>query len=257
MRSRRAVKREREREIANVAAHRLTDATNDVAFKSARIEFHSTVLNWFEGNARRFPWRRTSNPFHILIAEVLLRQTQAHRVVEPYLVLIERYPTPEALAQANPCSLTEWFRPLGLYRRANSLIEASRLIVDQHSGCVPKDLDALLSLPGIGVYSARAILCMAFKVPVPMVDESSGRLFRRVWGLPEKGPAYNDRTLLEMAERMIPCNQCREFNLGILDIAAAYCHVRKPICVVCPLASSCSFGVSAANSESDEISYLL
>ena len=234
-----------------MAALRFTDATNDVALKRARTEFHKTVLNWFEGNARDFPWRGTSNPFHVLIAEVLLRQTQADRVVEPYFVLIERYPTPEALAQANPRALTEWFRPLGLYRRANSLIEASKVIADQHNGCVPNDLDALLELPGIGVYSARAILCMAFKVPVPMVDESSGRLFRRVWGLPEKGPAYNDRTLLEMAERLIPGEQSREFNLGILDIAAAYCHVRRPICVACPLACGCSFGLSVAIRESN------
>ena len=241
------VKPERGSETENVIEHRATDASSDMAHMNASIEFHITVLNWLDGNARDFPWRGTSNPFHILVAEVLLRQTQAHRVVEPYFALIERYPTPEACAQAEPSALTKLFRPLGLYRRADSLIEASSLIVDQHGGCVPTDLDTLLSLPGIGEYSARAILSMAFRVPVPMVDESSGRLYRRVWGLPKRGPAYNDRTVLEMAERLIPSYQSREFNLGILDIAAAYCHVRKPICRACPLASSCTYRSATKN----------
>ena len=228
--------------------HPATDHTKDPANKKARKQFHSIVLNWFYSSGRDFPWRVTSNPFHILVAEVLLRQTQADRVVEPYFELVERYPTAGAFAQADPGELNEWFRPLGLVRRADRLIEASKRIVEQHGGCVPTDLDALMSLPGIGTYSARAVLCLAFRIPVPMVDGSSGRLFRRLWGLPKKGPAYNDRIVLGLAEKLIPANQSRDFNLGVLDIAAAYCHVRKPFCEACPLARSCTYGTTVNES---------
>ena len=209
-------------------------------------DFHSIVIDWFRSFGREFPWRSTSDAFHILIAEMLLRQTQANRVVAPYLELIERYPCVSALAGADASELTQWFRPLGLIRRAERLIEASRLIVKRHGGRVPEDLSALMSLPGIGTYSARAILSLAFKMPVPMVDESSGRLFRRLWGLPVKGSAYNDRTLLRLVEASIPKNRSREFNLGVLDIAAAYCHMRNPSCAGCPLASDCSYRLTVA-----------
>ena len=214
--------------------------------KNGRSHFHSVVLDWFCSCGRKFPWRSTNDAFHILIAEVLLRQTQANRVVAPYLELIEKYPSASALADAEPSELSQWFSSLGLIRRAERLIEASRLIVKQHGGCVPADLNALMSLPGIGTYSARAILSLAFKMPVPMVDESSGRLFRRVWGLPMKGPAYNDRTLLRLVGDSIPRNRSREFNLGVLDIAAAHCHVRNPNCVRCPLANDCTYRVTVA-----------
>ena len=174
-------------EVVNVIEHPATDHTKDPANKKARKQFHSIVLNWSYSSGRDFPWRVTSNPFHILVAEVLLRQTQADRVVEPYFELVEQYPTAGAFAQADPGELNEWFRPLGPVRRADRLIEASKRIVEQHGGCVPTDLDALMSLPGIGTYSARAVLCLAFRIPVPMVDGSSGRLFHRAGCLVARG----------------------------------------------------------------------
>ena len=111
--------------------------------------------NWHDDNAREFPWRNTSNPFHVLIAEILLRQTQAGRVAGPYLEVISMYPDPAALAEASPDELRRWFRPLGLFTRADYLISASRQIRDLHDGQVPRDLDSLIELPGIGTYSAR------------------------------------------------------------------------------------------------------
>ena len=214
--------------------------------KDSRAPFHSVVLDWFRNCGREFPWRSTSNAYHILVAEVLLRQTQANRVLAPYLELIEQYPSPSALAGAEPSELSQWFRPLGLFQRSERLIEASRVMVKQHGGCVPADLNALMSLPGIGTYSARAILSLAFRMPVPMVDESSGRLYRRLWGLQANGPAYNDRTLLGLVEDSVPKIQSREFNLGVLDIAAAHCHVRNPKCVDCPLATYCTYRETVA-----------
>ncbi len=201
-----------------------------------------TIEEWFSKSGRDFPWRHSSNPFHVLVAEVLLRRTQAERVAGPYVDLIERYPDTRDMAVANVAWLREWFRPLGLVSRANLLIDAAKAFVERHEGEVPSDLSEIESLPGLGRYSARAILCMALGGAVPMIDESSGRLLRRLLGLSSIGPAYSDRRLLELTQALVPHETSRAFNLGLLDIAAAYCHVGSPDCVQCPLRNLCSRG---------------
>ena len=201
-----------------------------------------TVQEWFSESGRDFPWRQSSSPFHVLVAEVLLRRTQAERVVGPYLDLTERYPDTQDMASADVTWLREWFRPLGLVSRADQLVNAAKAIVQEHGGEVPRDLSEVESLPGMGKYSARALLCMAHGKAVPMVDESSGRLLRRLLGLCGGGPAYSDRKLLERAEVLVPHESSRAFNLGLLDIAAAYCHVSSPSCRQCPLRNLCSRG---------------
>ena len=201
-----------------------------------------TVQEWYSESGRDFLWRQSANPFHVLVAEVLLRRTQAERVVGPYLDLTERYPDTQDMASADVAWLREWFRPLGLVSRADMLVSAAKAIVQEHGGEVPRDLTEVESLPGMGRYSARALLCMAYGRAVPMIDESSGRLLRRLLGLHGSGPAYSDRKLLERTEALIPHSDSKAFNLGLLDIAAAYCHVSSPSCVECPLRSLCSWG---------------
>ena len=205
-------------------------------------EFATSVVSWFRFNGRDFPWRGTTNPFYILIAEVLLRQTQATRVVGPYIHLITIYPNPASLAEADVDGLRQWFKPLGLVRRADRLVECARRLLRDYGGQVPRDLESLQSLPGIGRYSARATLCMAFNHPLPMIDEGSGRALRCVLGLSGAGPAYSDINLAEVAEGILSDGHAREFNLGLIDIGAAYCHPRTPDCPECPILEDCITG---------------
>ena len=205
-------------------------------------ELATSAVSWFRCNGRDFPWRDTSNPFHILIAEVLLRQTQANRVVGPYVHLVTTYPDPASLAEADVDGLRQWFRPLGLVRRADRLVECAHRLLRDYGGQVPRDLRDLQSLPGIGRYSARATLCMAFNYPLPMIDEGSGRVLRRVLGLSDSGPAYSDVRLAEIVARILPDSHAREFNLGLIDIGAAYCHPRTLDCPECPLLEYCKVG---------------
>ena len=200
------------------------------------------VEEWFSESGRDFPWRQPSSSFHVMVAEVLLRRTQAERVAGPYLELIERYPDTRDMAGADVGWLREWFRPLGLVGRADLLIDAAKAIVEKHGGEVPRDLSQVESLPGLGKYSARAVHCLAHGGAVPMIDESSGRLLRRLLGLSSTGPAYSDRKLLERTEELVPAETSKAFNLGLLDIAAAYCHVGSPDCVQCPLRDLCYRG---------------
>ncbi len=199
------------------------------------------VLDWFSKNGRDFPWRNTNNAFFILIAESLLRQTQAERVVDPYLTLISKFPDPQSMAQANVAQLREWFHPLGLVKRADRLVETSKILVCDFAGRVPDRLEQLKGLPGLGEYSARAVLCLAYNIQVPMIDEGSGRVLRRILNVHSKRPAYSDRKLIATAEKMLPKGFARSFNLGLIDIAAFYCHVKKPSCLSCPLTKNCMF----------------
>jgi len=211
--------------------------------------FRGAVLSWFASHGRYFPWRSTSNPFHILIAEVLLRQTQAERVVGPYLELIQRYPDAYAMASANVDQLREWFKPLGLGHRADRLIQTSHLLAEKFGGQIPHDLRLLMKMPGLGIYSGRAILCLSFGDRLPMVDEASGRVLHRVFGLSKRRPAYSDTSLLEMMERLLPA-EAAKFNLGLIDIAAACCHPRSPDCPKCPLSNMCRFSETLGTNSS-------
>jgi A/G-specific adenine glycosylase len=111
---------------------------------------------------------------------------------------------------------------------------------------MPSDLQALMALPGIGIYSARAILCLSAGVSVPMIDEGSGRALRRVLGLHTHRPAYSDRILLKTMESILPKKTTKEFNLGLIDIVAAYCRPSNPLCSQCPLARHCTYANEAA-----------
>ena len=210
-----------------------------------REALQATVQRWFARYGRIFPWRSTENTFHILLAEVLLRRTQAERVVEPYLDLVGRYPDVWCMAKADVSCLREWFRPLGLISRADQLVHLANAIVTEHAGEVPRDLGHLMRLPGLGRYSARAVACLAYGDAVPMVDESSGRILRRLTALSETRPAYSDRGLLSDATSLLPHSGSRAFNLGLLDIAARYCHVGSPSCGRCPLRRFCAYGTAS------------
>ncbi len=202
----------------------------------------NAVLSWFADHGRDFPWRETSNPFHIFVAEVLLRQTQATRLAKPYTDLIEKYPSAHALSQANIEELRTWFKSIGLIKRADYLVQAANILVKKYGGRVPDELDDLMNLPGIGMYSARAILCLAFNKPFPMVDESSGRLLRRVFNESSIEPAYSDTGLLQLASTLLRKSSSRELNLGLIDIAAVHCRVKNPRCTPCPLVNVCIYG---------------
>jgi A/G-specific adenine glycosylase len=206
--------------------------------------FTKVVLQWFAANGRDFPWRKSQNPYHIFVAEILLRRTHANHIIETYSKLLERYPTPEALSHARINKLREFIQPLGLVKRANLLIDAAKSIVHEHDRMIPNNLNKLLALPGMGIYNSRAVLCLSFNAAVPMIDESSGRLLRRVLGLQPEGPAYSDYNLIAIAETLLPMENSREFNLGLLDIASAYCRPSNPNCVSCPLIEFCSYANS-------------
>lgn len=242
-------------QISNAVPPPLAAAVADAIRQSvyAPIEkLQRFLLRWFENHQRIFPWRQTRDPFRVLVAEKLLQQTAATgAVVDAYRRIIGRYPNWNALATASRRELREIVAPLGLAYRAGELIKLARAIIRHHNGTVPQCFQALLALPGVGHYAARATLSFAFDKPIAVVDTNVARFLVRFFGLkrhPSSNPA-RDRRLQQIADALIPAKRSRDFNLAILDLCAANCKARQPKCASCPIRAGCALWQSKPESK--------
>ncbi len=199
-------------------------------------EGRARVLAWARANHRDLPWRATRDPWEVLVSEVMLQQTQVDRVVPRWERFVERWPTTAACAAA-PLGdvLVEW-QGLGYPRRARSLHATAQRVEGEHGGRFPDDLDSLLSLPGIGPYTARAVLAFAFERDVAVVDTNVGRILARRHG----GP-LGARAAQAAADDWVPEGQGWAWNQGLLDVGARLCRPRDPACDACPVAQECAW----------------
>ncbi len=184
---------------------------------------------------RPFPWRETRDPWAVLVSEVMLQQTQAQRVVAPYGRFLDRFPTVTACAEAGLGPVLEAWAGLGYNRRARHLHEAALAVVARHGGTVPADLAALRALPGIGAYTARAVLVFAFERHEAVVDVNVARvLARAVAGAPLTPGAAQT-----LADALVPPGRAWVWNQALMEIGAEACRARVPACDRCPLARTC------------------
>lgn len=184
---------------------------------------------------RDFPWRATRDPWLVLVSEVMLQQTQASRVVEPYLRVAARFGSPAACAAAGPAEVVREWEGLGYNRRAVHLHRAAVAIVERHGGEVPGHLDSLLALPGVGPYTARAVLALAFGAPVGIVDTNVARVLARAVA----GRPLRPRETQELADRLAPADDVWRFTQALFDLGAGPCAARAPSCGSCPVARDC------------------
>lgn len=208
------------------------------------IEIQNRLLEWFDQNQRKFPWRETSDPYAILIAEKLLQQTSANdSVINAYHQILSCYPTVEALAAAKTEDIESIIAPLGFKYRAVELPKFAQEIVMRHNGRIPIILDQLLSLTGVGDYSARAVLSFAFREDVSVVDTNVARFLFRLYGLQEPLPSNPSRkkSLIMLAATLIPKGRSKEINLSILDLCAQICRPTNPACQECPVQAYCVY----------------
>ena len=188
--------------------------------------FRSRLLRWGEDHRRSFPWRETDDPFRILIAEVLLQRSRGKTVATVYDRLFERWPTPDTLSRARVNSIASVIRPLGLVRRAATLKDLARAVVER--GSVPDSIHELMDLPGVGRYAASATIAVAFGQRAPVVDGVSARVYRRYFGLEAVAPAASDGQLWELVSEATPPRRTREWNWAVLDLAASVCLPKVP-----------------------------
>ncbi|GGF25251.1 A/G-specific adenine glycosylase [Subtercola lobariae] len=216
----------------------------DRAESSDPADLAGAVISWFAENARDLPWRRPGfTPWGTLVSEFMLQQTPVIRVVPRLAEWLERWPTPAALAASSPGDAVGAWQSLGYPRRALWLHAAAVTIVERHRGIVPREVDALLALPGVGDYTARAVSAFAYGDRHPVVDTNIRRVIARaVQGDAEPGPPNGKRDLAEMAA-LLPTDRtdARAFNAGMMELGAVVCTARAPKCELCPLRASCAW----------------
>ena len=196
----------------------------------------SALLRWAADEGRDLPWRQTRDPWAVLVSELMLQQTQVGRVVPKYHAFLEVFPTVRACAAGSLADVIGLWQGLGYNRRAVNLHRCAVELVERHDGVFPAEVDALLALPGIGPYTARAVLAFAFERDVGVVDTNVARILARQGGSP-----LSARDAQCAADSWVPVGEGWLWNQTMLDLGAAVCRKRSPRCDACPIAVSCSW----------------
>ena len=205
-----------------------------------RQRFRRRLLTWYRANGRDLPWRKTDDPYHILVSEVMLQQTQVDRVLPKYHEWLGKYPSLTALADAPLEGVTETWRPLGYNIRPKRLHHIAKESVARFGGALPSDAETLLSFKGIGAYTAGAIRSFAFRERAAILDTNVARVLFRVFIARGDIKAHAMRKQLwKVSEALVPHKHVFDFNQAIMDFGAMVCVARKPKCLVCPMAKMC------------------
>lgn len=223
----------------------MTDATR--APSDSQIDATSridatTLVGWFDVNARDLPWRDPDcDGWGVLVSEIMLQQTPVARVEPIWHDWLARWPLPSALAAESQGEVVRAWGKLGYPRRALRLHAAAGVIAEEHDDVVPSDVDTLLALPGIGAYTARAVAAFAYGQRVPVVDTNVRRVVARVvHGAGDAGPPSNTRDMADVAE-LLPEQKAARFSAALMELGATVCTARAPECGRCPLVSSCAW----------------
>jgi A/G-specific adenine glycosylase len=211
-----------------------------IPVRADRRRFRQRLLTWYRRHGRDLPWRKTDDPYHILVSEIMLQQTQVDRVLPKYAEWLDKYPSMEVLAAAPEKDVTNTWYPLGYNIRPKRLQSIARESVAKYGGQLPSDEATLLSFNGIGAYTAGAIRSFAFGERAAILDTNVARVLFRVFvakGDP-KSHAMK-RHLWTLSETLVPTRHVFDFNQALMDFGAMVCVARNPRCLICPMSKSC------------------
>ncbi|MDP6581450.1 MAG: A/G-specific adenine glycosylase [Vicinamibacterales bacterium] len=230
-------------------------ANNGLPPPGLRRRFRRRLLGWYRRNGRNLPWRNTKDPYHILVSEMMLQQTQVDRVLPKYEQWLRKYPSLEALAAAKPGEVGRTWRPLGYNARPKRLHAIAREVVARYDAKLPSDEQTLRSFKGIGAYTAGAVQSFAFGRRAPIVDTNVARLLSRIFVNARRGRPDNDgrggrggqgdnaaatkKHLWALSEALLPRRDVFDFNQALMDLGAVVCVARRPRCVICPMRPIC------------------
>ena len=204
----------------------------------AKRRFGARLLKWYREYGRDLPWRKTSDPYRILVSEVMLQQTQVDRVIPKYHEFLDRYPDFGALAEAPVEEVRQTWYPLGYNVRPRRLHSIACETVARYGGQLPNEAEELLSFKGIGRYTAGAIRSFAFNEDAPILDTNVSRVLHRIFI--GSGDAKAHKTVLwTLSEALIPKGQGYDFNQALMDFGAMVCTARDPYCLLCPMKPFC------------------
>ncbi len=199
-----------------------------------------SLLRWFREEARDLPWRKSRDPYHIWLSEVLLQQTRVDQGLPYYERFLKALPTLPDLAAASEDDVLKLWEGLGYYTRARNLHKAARQIMEQHDGRLPDRVEVLQLLPGVGRYTAGAIASIAFGEQVPVVDGNVKRVLTRLFNIAQPiEDSATEKKLWAIADSLVPANDPGDFNQGMMELGARICTPKKPDCGSCPIQSEC------------------
>jgi A/G-specific adenine glycosylase len=197
-------------------------------------------LTWYRKHGRDLPWRTTSDPYHILVSEIMLQQTQVDRVLPKYHEWLDKYPSMAVLADADPAEVRQTWYPLGYNIRPRRLQSIAQQAIAHHGGQLPSDRETLLAFDGIGEYTAGAIRSFAFGQRAAILDTNVARVLFRVFvGKGDPKQHAMKKRLWAISEAVLPFKHVFDFNQALMDFGATVCSARKPLCPSCPLKRQC------------------
>lgn len=205
-------------------------------------QLRNAVIRWYEEVAEDYPWRRTKDPYEILVSEIMLQQTQVATVLGKryFERWLEKFPDVATLAKAEEAEILKAWEGLGYYRRARNLQKAARAVVEDHNGKFPSTYESIRALPGVGNYTAGAVSCLAFGMPVAMVDANIARVFARWFDFDELIDSTNGKKQLqEWGNALVDPNSPEHFNSGVMELGQKHCKPRTPDCHECPVTDFC------------------
>ena len=216
-----------------------------------KSQFQNRLIRWYHTHARDLPWRRTRDPYKIWVSEVMLQQTQVDTVIPYYEKWMERFPTLLALAEAPLSEAMKLWAGLGYYRRVRMLHEGACYIVKNLSGTLPRQMEGLLKLPGIGRYTAGALMSIAFGQKVPILDGNVIRIITRTHAIDADVQKFKTLELLwHISETLVPAKVPGDFNQAMMELGATVCFPENPLCAKCPVRKHC-----AAHAKREETVY--
>ncbi len=205
--------------------------------------FQNGLLRWFNRHQRDLPWRKTHDPYKILLSELMLQQTQVDRVIDFYHKFLERFPTFRSVAEAEEAEIIKYWEGLGYYNRARNLQKTAQIVVNEYQGVFPTDKKEIRALPGLGEYTVGAVMSFALNIRAPIVDTNVDRVLSRVFlsyiHNNHLSSTEKSKILWLISETVLPEKKFWEFNQGIMDFGAIQCTPVKPKCNSCPFKDFC------------------
>jgi A/G-specific adenine glycosylase len=220
--------------------------TLDVCFQIVKCQetvraFQRSLLRWYRRHGRDLPWRRTCDPYGIVVSEFMLQQTQVTTVIPYYHKWLRKFPNFASLARASENEVLRAWQGLGYYARARNLHTTAKTVIDRHDGKFPQRIEQIRQLPGIGKYTAHAVASFAFNQSVPIVEANTARVLARLFNLRESiDSGVGQKKLWQHAESLLPKSDAATFNSALLDLGALICVARKPKCDLCAVKAFCS-----------------
>ena len=209
-----------------------------------KLSLSDSLLRWWKKNGRMYPWRETTDPYLVLVAEVMLHRTRADQVLPVYETFVKRFPDISSLANASREDILKILRPLGLKWRIDLLQEMALKIVHETGGKIIPDKDWLKSLPGVSEYIASAVMCFAFKKPEPLLDTNTVRIIGRLYNIPVNDSSRRSKKFKKIYADLMDAERAREFNMAMIDLGAMVCKARLPLCENCPLRNHCRYYIN-------------